>query len=405
MMNTLILGVNILRDLRISKSKDIKNPQITKLANTPIRGSNGFDDATIVGESISMSGLDLIYLNSGDHAVATYANTKSRIVAVVPGKTYFIFSPVWHEWYMVYGFVKSLQPAIGTVAETIQMQSTSFDNVKSFTVPNDGNDRYFMINTIIGSNMSVDDSIKLCVDQYSETESYSSINGLSLIDTDLRKKVENELLRSGFLDDKIWVAIGDSITEHNFRTNKNYHDYISESCKNLIVHNYGISGSGYKDRFNVADTITQIPDILTVFWGTNDWGFANVPLGSFLDSGTETVSGRINTALSKLIAKFPKATIAIFTPLPRSDNWGSNAPNNTQGYTLEQLSKLIIQYAQHFSLPYLDLYHESNLPVWTIEGNKYYFTAPGYTEPDGLHPNDAGQMLMARKIKSFLESI
>jgi hypothetical protein len=61
-------------------------------------------------------------------------------------------------------------------------------------------------------------------------------------------------------------------------------------------------------------------------------------LGSFLDTGTATISGCFNTCLLGLITKFFSKKITVFTQLSRLDNWGSNAAPNAVGYTLEQLS-------------------------------------------------------------------
>jgi len=191
-----------------------------------------------------------------------------------------------------------------------------------------------------------------------------------------------------------------------FEPNKNYHDYVSDSVGGMTIYNYGRSDTGYYGRSEVANTITQVPDLLTVFLGTNDWGLVPNPLGKFLDTETETISGCINKCLLGLINKFYSKRIAVFTPLPRKDNWGSNAPANSKNnYTLEQLAEMIKRYADHYSIPCLDLYHESNLSVYTPDGNKYYFTHPGGQDPDGVHPNDAGHLVMAAKIRKFLEAI
>jgi len=137
-------------------------------------------------------------------------------------------------------------------------------------------------------------------------------------------------------------------------------------------------GNGYHDRSGVANTVSQSPDYVTVFFGTNDWGQVrnSKPLGAFLDTGTATISGCINTCLLGVITKFYSTRIAVFTPLPREKSWGSNAQPNVVGYTLEQLASLIKRYADHYSIPCLDLYHSSNLPVYTAAGNAFYFTAP-----------------------------
>lgn len=208
---------------------------------------------------------------------------------------------------------------------------------------------------------------------------------------------------------KRWCAIGDSITEKNFRANINYHDYIRSAVGDMTVDNKGISGSGFYNRTAVADTITTAPDVITVFLGTNDWGgvgaAGTMQLGAFGDVGTATVAGCIDALLTGLLAKFPAVPIGIATPIPRSGCWGIPGTANSRGYTLRQLSDLIRQYAQHYSMPLIDLYAESNLPVWTAAGNDYYFKAPGQPAPDGLHPNDAGQAVLARKFVKLIERI
>ncbi|MBL3250348.1 SGNH/GDSL hydrolase family protein, partial [Klebsiella pneumoniae] len=85
---------------------------------------------------------------------------------------------------------------------------------------------------------------------------------------------------------KKWGVIGDSITERNFRTNKNYHDYIAEKI-NCFVYNYGVSGTGWRtpngagtgrpiyERIGAMDPTL---DLITVFAGTNDWGETGKPL-------------------------------------------------------------------------------------------------------------------------------
>lgn len=226
---------------------------------------------------------------------------------------------------------------------------------------------------------------------------------------DQLQPIKDELVNKGFnslLAEKTGDFIGDSITEENFRTAKNYHKYISERTGMTVV-NHGISGSGWYNRYNIADTITTAPDFFVWFLGTNDWGNVNtnnLPLGALGDTTSATVAGCIYLALTKLKNKFPTTPMGIITPLPRLTSWGSLATPNTQGYTLEQLANLEIQFAKHFSLPYLDLYHESNLPVWIPAANDYYFKAVGQSSGDGLHPNDAGHELMSYKIQPWMEN-
>ncbi|PEW73999.1 hypothetical protein CN449_15145 [Bacillus thuringiensis] len=211
---------------------------------------------------------------------------------------------------------------------------------------------------------------------------------------------------------KIVAWVGDSITEKNFRANKNYHDFIAEKT-GMIVVNHGKSGTGYatpygqsspiKDRVKDIDTNT---DLIVIFAGTNDFGNGTLPLGSITDKdGTVSVTGAIYSTFEQLVNRFPTKVIAIMTPLPRSDGNNFNPVVKPNGIKLEDLVNRIKEMAAMFSFPCLDLYHNSNLPVWNTEANNYYFTSPGGTNPDGLHPNDKGQEKMGEKIGPWLETL
>lgn len=208
--------------------------------------------------------------------------------------------------------------------------------------------------------------------------------------------------------DAKWAVVGDSITEHNFRTTKNYQDYISDRI-GCIALNYGMGGTGYyagdpgmaiKDRIGSIDSSA---DLVTIFAGTNDWALTNIPLGVFGDTDPNaTMYGAIYYTINALINRFPTKILGVITPLPRIENYGSFANLNGPGYTLEQLSNAIIKVCQNFSLPCLDLYHNSNIPVWNSTANDYYFTPPGQHTADGLHPNDNGHKVIADKVLAFI---
>ena len=78
-----------------------------------------------------------------------------------------------------------------------------------------------------------------------------------------------------------WLCIGDSITERNFRTSLNYHDYVAPRL-GLEVLNEGFSGTGFLRDFegnvNYLKRLRMIepkPGIVTVmgrrllFWARN----------------------------------------------------------------------------------------------------------------------------------------
>ncbi|WP_414049766.1 GDSL-type esterase/lipase family protein [Macrococcus animalis] len=206
------------------------------------------------------------------------------------------------------------------------------------------------------------------------------------------------------LNNKNITIIGDSITEVNFRTQKNYHQFITERT-GATFNNLGYSGTGFVSRVNVASEVNETPDAFIVFLGTNDWACVghNNPLGSIEDANYTNVSGAINNMLQSLIEKFPFTPILLMTPLPRIESNGYNNRKNEVGYSLKELSELIVEYGKKYSLPVLDLFNESNLKPWIQENNKMFFAYQEGAE-DGLHPNTAGHEYISHIIQSFIEN-
>lgn len=214
---------------------------------------------------------------------------------------------------------------------------------------------------------------------------------------------------------KIWNAIGDSITERNFRSTKSYHDFIKEKI-GCAVNNYGISGTGWftpsgsggtNAIYNRIGSLNASADLITVFAGTNDWAQVGKTLvmGNLGDiDGSLSFYGAVDSTLSQLITKYPTKTIAVFTPIPRKNAWFEVA--NGSGITMTQVVDAIIKVCNKYSIPALDLYRVSTLFPWNDTANNTYFKAPGGTyAADGLHPNDAGHQVLADKILSFLNSL
>lgn len=338
--------------------------------------------------------------NAGN--IESSTGTVLNVFPVTAGTEYTVSASSFNASY----FAMALKVDSNVTGDTLGLLKLSgTGSVRKFTVPADSPAKFAFMNVYLPGPAW---DIRTTLSIIGPVQKISALKTYGIVDTRARQLIDEiEGDRNSPIKGESWAVVGDSITAKNFRTNKNYHEYISDNVGGMTVYNYGVSGTGYYGRSGVADTITENPNYLTVFFGTNDWGQVdnNKPLGAFLDTGTATISGCINTCLLGLITKFYSKKVAVFTPLPRLDNWGSNAAPNAVGYTLEQLSALIQRYAAHYSIPCLDLYHESNLPVYVPAGNSYYFTYPGGSAPDGLHPNDAGHIVMAAKIQAFLESI
>lgn len=212
-----------------------------------------------------------------------------------------------------------------------------------------------------------------------------------------------DLTASSPLKNLTGVFIGDSITEVNFRTSKNYHQFIAERT-GLNVVNLGISGTGYVDRLNAVDSITEQPDFISVFLGTNDYSGATGSklLGNAADTDAPTVASHIYTLLNNLINKFPNTPILTITPLPRIECNPYDENKGKNGYSLYELSEVIKGVSKRLGVPCLDLYHNSHLRPWIDEVNQHFF-AYQEGQADGLHPNVHGHDYISYTIQSFLE--
>lgn len=207
---------------------------------------------------------------------------------------------------------------------------------------------------------------------------------------------------------KIWNVVGDSITEHNARTTKNYQDYIYDRVTGLTVNNYGVSGTGWftpsgsggtNQIFNRIAAMNSTADLITVFAGTNDVASVgkSFVLGVYGDTDQNaSFYGAVDYTIKQLVIKYPTKMIAVFTPLQR------DVASTTYGTVTEAnmiaVADAIIKVAGKYSIPVLDLYRFGNMYAWDTN----FKTAK---MPDGLHPNDAGHVLLADKILSFLNAL
>ena len=206
--------------------------------------------------------------------------------------------------------------------------------------------------------------------------------------------------------------LGDSITEG---AGTSSHDkmftMLIEREYGAICQNYGIGGTRIARQKTPTeenwdrDFISRVPemdadaDIVVVFGGTNDFGHGDAPLGAMSDRTPYTFYGALHCLYTALIEKYPDVPIVVLTPLHRITEdipTGDNKPAPVG--TLKEYVNIIREVAEYYSLPVLDLFKESGLqPKIPVIQQKYV--------PDGLHPNDAGNEILAHKIARFLEML
>ena len=135
--------------------------------------------------------------------------------------------------------------------------------------------------------------------------------------------------------------------------------------------------------------------LVIVFGGTNDFGHGTAPVGSFGDQTPDTYCGALNVLFRGLIEKYPEAALVVMTPIHRDNEDERNAAT---GLFLSEYVTLLRSAAEKYSIPVLDLYAQGGI-VPAVPASKERFC------PDGLHPNDEGHRLIARKLCAFLQTV
>lgn len=214
---------------------------------------------------------------------------------------------------------------------------------------------------------------------------------------------------------KRWACFGDSITyKAPDSTALRYHDLVSKEL-GLSVINYGKATTGYYEDGNqtgigqyykrMENIDPSSFDILTIMGSTNDIGAMSrgeVQLGTYLDTGTETVCGCINTTIDKFYELAPLKRLGIITMTP-SQYYG---PNLIDSSVAENYVNELIKICRNRGIPCLDLYHNSGLRPWVQEFNDAYFSPKeDGTGGDGLHPNDKGVKFFAPLVREFVKSL
>lgn len=212
--------------------------------------------------------------------------------------------------------------------------------------------------------------------------------------------------------------LGDSITEGVGASSKDnvYHAVLKKEAGLAMARNYGISGTRFalqngtvnrpKDNYVDVNSFCERfekmdddADVIVVFGGTNDYGHGDAPVGTFDDRTPDTFYGACHYLFSGLVRKYLGKPIVIMTPLHRINELNIPDIKMPGDYgNLKVYVNIIREVAEFYSLPVLDLFATSGLQPEIKEIQENYI-------PDGLHPNDNGNAVIAHKLKKFLEKL
>lgn len=213
------------------------------------------------------------------------------------------------------------------------------------------------------------------------------------------------------LKNKKIVFLGDSITEGaGVQTPDSLYWKQIAVITGAQCYGYGISGTRIApqypkeegDQYYGSRVEQMIPDadVVVVFGGTNDFGHGNAALGTIEDRTNDTFYGACYCLFKQLIERYPSAQIVMMTPLHREseDEVTYNELGVRRCGTLATYVQAIREVAEYFGIPVVDLFRNCMIqPRIPALKEKYM--------PDGLHPNDAGHVLVTRCLLSVLEQL
>ena len=209
--------------------------------------------------------------------------------------------------------------------------------------------------------------------------------------------------------------LGDSITEGVGASCPDcfYVNVLAREFGLAKANNYGISGTRIARQQQVTDhpfdqdfcmrmeDMDESADAVVVFGCTNDFGHGNAPIGTPEDRDPSTFWGACHYLMNGLLNRYSGKPVVILSPLHRSNESSSRGDGSMPEGSKQPLSvyrDILLTVARYYALPVLDLYSVSGMQPEN-EVNRQRLM------PDGLHPNDEGHAILARKIGLFLQTV
>ena len=210
--------------------------------------------------------------------------------------------------------------------------------------------------------------------------------------------------------------LGDSITEGHGTSDwgtKPFHQLLRVRCELAEARNYGQGGTKiarlpvitdhpFDQDFNLrAVNMNHDADAVVVFGGTNDFGHGTLPLGDMDSRDIHTFYGGLHTLCTFLINTYKDKPIIFMTPLHRLnevlDYNNRIKEGNENARPLVDFVRAVREVCEFYGIPVLDLYRDCAMYGQNWAWCEKYM-------PDGLHPSDAGHVLIANKLQKFLEN-
>ena len=213
-----------------------------------------------------------------------------------------------------------------------------------------------------------------------------------------------------FLGDSITEGIG--VSEESNR----YDNRLAAMCQLSAINNYSISGTrlahqihpSEKPRYDLcfcgrAYDMDESADMVVVYGGVNDYIHGDAPFGQIGDTTPATFCGGVYFLMRFLRETYGEKPILFMTPARTflrkevDDRYVStHSKKRPGGKPLVDYADVILETAKQFHVYVLDLYRELGIDPHDPEAFDTYTV-------DGLHFNDAGHEVIARKLKAFID--
>ena len=221
---------------------------------------------------------------------------------------------------------------------------------------------------------------------------------------------------------KKFLTIGDSLTNATGGGNTNVH-WQNTVIDILGIDEYTKSGAigltvadleGYDSIHEAVMDLTVDSDVdLISFWGgTNDWS-NNIPLGDFDEElakttrDTTTFYGALIECVEKLLTLYPSKRIFLVGTTHRvtdvaNDRNSYNAVNSLSLHLVDYVDA-VQKVAEHYALPFLDLYRTSGINPYNI--SQYLFVQTTGSTNYYLHFSVNGMYEIGYRMVGFITSI
>lgn len=213
-------------------------------------------------------------------------------------------------------------------------------------------------------------------------------------------------------DNKVMLFTGDSICYGaNWRptvedySNTGWRKIIQENYPKSITYGYGIGGTTISKRSGRTDSILERmttmfsehpeADYIIIEGGVNDaYNITDCPIGTISTGYTAELNENTFAGALESIFKYAQT------------NWIGKkigyivtfkVPSAMGQFKFNEYMDIAKQICEKWSIPYCDLYNESNL--------NYYIQEVSNAYGGGLHPNEAGYRIITNKIEKWMEAL